>query len=146
MATRFTSPPDPAAFNALVWEIVRQIPPGRVSTYGQIASMIPPPQGMTPPDYNAFGARWVGGAMARCPDDVPWQRVINSQGKVSPRKSGGHLVQRRLLEEEGVVFDDRGRVDFAEVGWAGPPEEWLQAHRLLPPQSLSGPFQTEMPF
>ena len=82
MAARFTSPSNPAVFNALVWEIVRQIPAGKVSTYGQIAAMILPPQGMTQHDYGAFGARWVGGAMAACPEGIPWQRVINSQGKI----------------------------------------------------------------
>lgn len=74
-----TSPPDAATFNALVWDIVRQIPRGRVSTYGQIAAMIPPPQGFNLRQYEAAGARWVGGAMAECPDDVPWQRVINPE-------------------------------------------------------------------
>ncbi|MDO9349360.1 MAG: MGMT family protein [Anaerolineales bacterium] len=69
----------------MVWDIVRQIPAGKVATYGQIAALIPPPGGMPLPDYLAFEARWVGGAMAACPPDVPWQRVINAQGKISLR-------------------------------------------------------------
>ncbi len=138
MENRFTSPPDPSAFNATVWEITRQIPAGEVCTYGQIAGMIPPPAGMNQRDYDAFGARWVGGAMAACPPDVPWQRVINSQGKISLRKGGGQEVQRGLLEEEGVVFDDRGRVDLKKYRWEGPSEEWLKAHGLnLPPNNPS---------
>jgi methylated-DNA-protein-cysteine methyltransferase-like protein len=120
MSDHFVSPPDPAAFNAAVWEIVRQIPPGKVATYGQIGALVSPPQGISLQDYRAFGARWVGGAMAACPEGIPWQRVINSQGKISLRKGGGPDVQRELLEAEGVVFDDRQRVDLARYGWSGP--------------------------
>src|SRR5258705_3525879 len=114
MPPAFTSPPDPKVFQAQVWDITRQVPRGRVATYGQIAAMIPPPGAMSPKDYQAFGARWVGGAMAACPDDVPWQRVINAQGKISPRP--GAERQRLLLEEEGVAFDERGKIDFDSFG------------------------------
>ena len=61
METVYTSHRDPKIFNALVWEIVRQIPPGKVSSYGKIAAMIPPPEGMTLRSYEAFGrAGWAG--------------------------------------------------------------------------------------
>jgi methylated-DNA-protein-cysteine methyltransferase related protein len=120
MEARFASPPDRQAYYAQVWEIVRQIPPGKVSTYGQIAALIPPPGGMSERDYTAWGARWVGGAMAACPSDVPWQRVINAQGKISIRKGAGSLEQRALLEAESIEFDDRERVDLARFGWTGP--------------------------
>ena len=67
----YTSPPDPRAFNARIWEIVRQIPRGKVMTYGQIAAMIPPPEDVTIEEYKAAGARWVGGrwrpARTTCP-------------------------------------------------------------------------------
>jgi methylated-DNA-protein-cysteine methyltransferase-like protein len=89
-----------------------------VVTYGQIAGLIAAPSGMHIKDYLAFGARWVGGAMAACPDDVPWQRVINAQGKISLRQNADK--QRALLEEEGVVFNERGRVDLKVYGWSGP--------------------------
>jgi methylated-DNA-protein-cysteine methyltransferase related protein len=128
---QFTSPPDAIIFNNQVWEIVRQIPAGKVSAYGQIARLIPPPEGVDPKSYLAFGPRWVGSAMAKCPDDVPWQRVINSKGEISPRP--GAEEQRRLLEEEGVVFTDRGRVDLNLYGWEGPDADWCQAHGLVPP-------------
>lgn len=117
---KFTSPPHRAEFNLAVWELVRKIPAGRVATYGQIASLINPPEGMSPPDYAAWGARWVGGAMAACPDDVPWQRVVNSKGKISTRHGGGQTTQKELLEEEGVIFDERERIDLARFGWTGP--------------------------
>jgi methylated-DNA-protein-cysteine methyltransferase-like protein len=64
------------------------------------------------------GARWVGSAMAQCPDDVPWQRVINSQGKISIRKnSDGHLLQKKMLEDEGIEFDKKDRIDLSRYGW-----------------------------
>jgi methylated-DNA-protein-cysteine methyltransferase-like protein len=94
-----------------IWAAVRDIPPGRVATYKQIAWLL----GLSTP-------RQVGYAMAALPDgsDVPWQRVINSRGEVSPRRCGaGHHEQRALLEAEGIVFDARGRVDLARFGWQG---------------------------
>jgi methylated-DNA-protein-cysteine methyltransferase-like protein len=124
MSPGFTSPPDPMFFYAQVWEIVRQIPYGHVTTYGRIAAMIPPPQGIDPKNYKAFGARWVGGAMAACPDGVPWQRVVNAQGKISPRK--GADLQRQLLEDEGVIFDQRERIDLKQYGWHAPQQEETQ--------------------
>ena len=122
----FTSPPDPIIFNNRVWEVVRQIPAGKVATYGQIARMIPPPEGVAAKSYLSLGPRWVGGAMAACPDDVPWQRVINSKGEISPRP--GADEQRRLLEEEGVEFDVRDRVYLKVFGWktkSGSAQPWL---------------------
>jgi len=125
----FTSPPNPHAFNALVWNLVRQIPVGKVATYGQIGALILPPEGMPLKDYDAFRARWVGGAIAACPPDAPWQRVINAQGKISLR--AGAEEQRTLLEAEGVEFDARGRIDLHLFGWQGPSAEWQPAHDLL---------------
>jgi len=117
----YTSPPNQQAYYEQVWNLVRQIPRGKVAAYGHIALMIPPPAGVDFDSYKAFSPRWVGGAMAACPDDVPWQRVINSQGKISPRP-GGAAKQRQLLEQEGVEFDAKDRVDFKKYGWKGPGE------------------------
>ncbi|MGD8857404.1 MAG: MGMT family protein, partial [Chloroflexota bacterium] len=83
----YASPPNQQAYHEQVWNLVRHVPRGRVITYGQIAQMLAPPVGVEPQEYKALGPRWVGGAMAACPDDVPWQRVINSQGKISERPS-----------------------------------------------------------
>ena len=115
----FTSPPDPIIFNNQVWEVVRQVPAGKVATYGQIARLLPPPPGVEVKSYLTLGPRWVGSAMAKCPQDVPWQRVINSKGEISLRPGAEH--QRRLLEEEGVEFNLRGRVDLALFGWQPSP-------------------------
>lgn len=120
MTGSFRSPPDPSIFNSRVWEIVRQIPSGQVATYGQIAALIPPPQGISLQDFKAFSPRWVGSAMARCPNDVPWQRVINAQGKISARNETVEQAQRALLEAEGVELDARGKIDLHKYGWKGP--------------------------
>lgn len=120
MSARYTSPPERMAYFEKVWEIVRQIPPGRVSTYGRIAAYIPAPEGMSEQAYQVRGPRMVGGAMAACPENVPWQRVINAQGKVSLRQGGGGEGQRALLEAEGVEFDDKDRVDLRVYLWEGP--------------------------
>ena len=91
-----------------IYELVSKVPLGCVTTYGQIAREV----GCT--------ARTVGFAMAALPPghDVPWQRVINSQGKVSQRsESDGNILQRDLLEAEGVRFDQNGRISLDEYGW-----------------------------
>jgi methylated-DNA-protein-cysteine methyltransferase-like protein len=113
---RYTSPPNQQAYYERVWDVVRQIPRGKVASYGQIALMLPPPDGVDFESYKAFAPRWVGGAMAACPEDVPWQRVINSQGKISERP--GAERQRLLLEEEGVEFV-KDKVDMKKYGWKG---------------------------
>jgi len=110
----YASPPDQQAYYEQVWDLARQVPRGNVGTYGQIAKMIPSPVGIEPEDYAAYGSRWVGNAMSACPGDVPWQRVINSQGKISKRLGAeGH---RHLLEEEGIVFV-KDKVDLVIYQW-----------------------------
>lgn len=92
-----------------ILDVARQIPYGEVATYGQIALIV---GDCTP--------RMVGYCLASLDfdSDVPWQRVINYQGKISAR-SGGHgsEKQRELLEAEGVEFDAQGRVNFRRYGW-----------------------------
>ena len=123
---QFTSPPNPESFYAHVWEIVRQIPRGKVATYGQIAKLLPPPNGVEIETYVAFGPLWVGGALAHCPEDVPWQRVVNSKGEISERDGAGARRQRLMLEEEKVFFNDRGRIYLKQFGWKGTSGDVLQ--------------------
>jgi methylated-DNA-protein-cysteine methyltransferase related protein len=113
---QFTSPPNPQQYYERVWQLVRQVPRGKVATYGQIALMLPAPNGVDLETYKAYGPRWVGGAMAACPENVPWQRVINSQGKISERP--GAEKQRQLLEAEGIEFVN-DKVDLKKYGWHG---------------------------
>lgn len=134
------NPPNAKQFFETVWDIVRQIPEGRVSTYGQIASMIPPTDYTDPDQMKRLAPRWVGTAMRKTPKgtSVPWQRVINSQGKISfPAGSPQAEEQQQLLELEGIAFDNKGKVNFAEVGWEGPNYEYLESNDLMPPRELS---------
>ena len=96
-------------YRDLIYEIVRQIPSGKVTSYGRIARLVP---GCT--------ARMVGYALAALPAgmDVPWQRVINAKGKISPHGAGfGSALQYQLLLDEEIVFDIEGRIDFDIFGW-----------------------------
>ncbi len=102
---------------ARVYVIVRQTPPGMVATYGQIAAIV-----------GNCTARMVGYAMGSLSagSDVPWWRIINSQGKISPR--GSHLStleQQELLEEEGVKFGPNNKISLKEYRWSGPEFGWL---------------------
>jgi methylated-DNA-protein-cysteine methyltransferase related protein len=94
----------------IIWNIVRAIPVARVATYGQIAEIA----GLE------GHARQVGYALHNLDDesDVPWHRVVNARGEVSPRSSGdSHELQRMLLEAEGVEFNAKGRVDLKKFRW-----------------------------
>ena len=113
-------PQDQAAWRSIVYDIIRTIPEGRVMTYGGVAASIPPPAGTDPASYRSIRARWVGYALKRCPDDVPWYRVVNAQGRVSVRHGLGPNLQRSLLEEEGIEFDAEDRLDIESLRWALP--------------------------
>jgi methylated-DNA-protein-cysteine methyltransferase related protein len=94
-------------FEAAVYRLVRRVPRGRVVTYGQLAALLGFPH----------RARAVGRAMSICPSNLPWHRVVNAQGGISPRRRvSGMLTQRILLEQEGVRLR-LGRVSLARHGW-----------------------------
>jgi methylated-DNA-protein-cysteine methyltransferase-like protein len=99
-----------------IYAAVAHIPEGRVSTYGRIAAAI----------GRRGQARQVGYALAALPGDradVPWHRVVNAAGRVSPRADPGRDgLQQRLLEAEGVRFDASGRIDLSRYLWRPPPE------------------------
>lgn len=93
----------------VIWEIVRRIPRGRVSTYGQIARLA----GL------ARRARFVGYALHNLPPGmpIPWHRVINAKGMISfPEGSANYNRQRGLLEREGIRLVD-GKIDLRKKGW-----------------------------
>ena len=95
-----------------IYEIIRLIPSGKVATYGQISEIV-----------GGCTARMVGYTASSIPleSDIPWQRVINCKGKISLRSSGigGELVQQKILEAEGVKFDQLGRTDLEQYRWEG---------------------------
>jgi methylated-DNA-protein-cysteine methyltransferase related protein len=113
----YRSPKEMQSFDVDVWQAVAEVPASMVVTYGQVAKIVGPPAGVDEDTYRAFGARWVGQAMARCPDSVPWHRVVNSQGKISLRGESGAHLQREKLEAEGVEFDARGKIDLKRFQW-----------------------------
>ena len=99
-----------------VYDIVSQIPAGRVATYGQVALLAGSPR----------AARQVGFALGKLDGDsaVPWHRVVNARGQVSLRafSEGCEELQEELLADEGVVLDEGGRIDLSKWGWDGPDE------------------------
>lgn len=98
-----------------IYEIIERIPTGKVSTYGQIATLAGNPR----------AARTVGWALASLRDGrkVPWHRVINSRGSSSFPDEAKRNLQQALLEQEGVVFDRNGRVDLEKFLWRGEPRD-----------------------
>lgn len=95
-----------------VYAFVRSVPRGKVVTYGQVALELGSPA----------AARAVGYALHFLPgnSDVPWWRVINAGGGISLRGRGEAAeVQRRLLEEEGLVFRPAGTIDLRRYRWLG---------------------------
>lgn len=113
MVRRVIPPPGPSEGRVYdrFYDVVRQVPPGRVITYGSVAAMAGLPG----------RARQVGYALAATPTDrdLPWHRVINARGEISSRSGGvgQERLQRALLEAEGVPFDHRDRVDLERFGW-----------------------------
>ncbi|MDR1689237.1 MAG: methylated-DNA--[protein]-cysteine S-methyltransferase [Clostridiales bacterium] len=92
-------------FSERVYSVVEKIPRGKVLSYGQIAKILGRPR----------AAREVGWAMSKCPEHLPWQRVVMKDGSIA---GGGYAALRRaLLEDEGVVFTQRGRVDMQKHTW-----------------------------
>ncbi len=93
-----------------IYTVVRRIPRGRVATYGQVAALA------------GLGghARQVGYALHALATEraVPWHRVVNARGQISPRtEPGGDLIQRRLLEREGVNFAAADRLELGRYRW-----------------------------
>ena len=92
-----------------IYKIAAEIPKGKVMTYGQIARSL----------GNPGWARLVGQAMAYAasPLDIPYHRVINSKGEMAPDYAfGGQNIQRKMLEDEGVIFKPNGCVDLKKSG------------------------------
>jgi len=106
-----TAPPQGDAAVAAICAVVRRIPNGWVATYGQVAAMAGLPR----------RARLVGQVLQHLDPatKIPWHRVVNARGEVSYSlsRNGGDALQQRLLEREGIEFDDRNRFNLERFRW-----------------------------
>jgi methylated-DNA-protein-cysteine methyltransferase-like protein len=107
-----------------VYRIVEQIPRGRVATYGQISRLLD----------GRYSPKFVGWALHATPEGrgaLPWHRVVNARGGISTRQILGYApdLQKQLLLEEGVAFDERDRCDLATYQWDGKPEKPKRSRR-----------------
>lgn len=95
-----------------VYALVKKVPKGKVTSYGRIAALLGKPR----------AARAVGYALNALSkgqeQKIPWQRVINSQGKISFRgDTGRSILQKKMLEDEGIKFDSTESIDLKVFGW-----------------------------
>ena len=93
-----------------IYAVVKQIPKGKVATYGQVARLA----GL------AGHARQVGYALSATPEgeDLPWHRVINAKGEISKRANPVYeQIQREMLEDEGLVFGPDARLSLSLYQW-----------------------------
>ena len=97
---------DPS-FRQAVYDIVAQIPYGRVMTYGDIALRVGHP----------YAARQVGGIAHFGPTELPWHRVVNRFGECASGYYGGKSAHARALQEEAIPVEDFHIVDFEERRW-----------------------------
>lgn len=115
-----------ANFYEQVYAVVRRIPPGKVTSYGRVAQMLGRP----------LAARAVGYALSALKDidpaqrDVPWQRVLNSQGRISiVDRENSVNRQAELLRAEGVTVSETLKVDLDQFLWAG--LHWVEVDDIL---------------
>jgi len=101
-------------FYQRVYDLVRKVPSGRIVTYGQVAAMLGSPQAARTVGY-ALNALRSGSVFP----PVPWQRVINAQGRISLPPGGGFEMQRDILKDEGVEADEKGVYDMSLYRWDG---------------------------
>jgi methylated-DNA-protein-cysteine methyltransferase-like protein len=100
-----------SSFRESVYEIVRQIPKGKLMTYGDIAAIAGHP----------YAARVVGQIAHFGPEELPWQRVVNRLGAMASGYYGGKEIHKQILEAEGVaVGEDYKVVKFKEYRWHPP--------------------------
>ena len=99
----------PSDFTQDVVKIIKNIPSGKVLTYGRIAKLAGNPQA-------ARQVSWLLHSSTK-KYNLPWHRVINSLGKISMKSFDDREYQKRLLEKEGVVFRDNYKIDLKNFLW-----------------------------
>lgn len=119
-------------FTKKVLSLITKIPPGKVASYGQIAALAGKPH----------GSRGVGWILNSCTEShqLPWQRVINSQGKISfPKASKLYKEQKKLLLKEKVSFLENDSIDLKIFGWQ------KSVKKKLPPKNQPRMFISQRP-
>jgi len=101
----------PSPFTQKVKTLIRQIPAGKVASYGLIAALAGNPRA-------ARQVAWVLHSSSAA-DQLPWHRVINRKGKISLKPFGGYEIQKQLLLQEGVVFDEKDALNLDRFLWSG---------------------------
>ncbi|WP_338470612.1 MGMT family protein [Niallia sp. XMNu-256] len=96
-------------FTKNVIKIIQSIPKGRIMTYGQIAAIGGSPRG-------ARQVVRILHSMSRA-YGLPWHRVVNAKGEIAIKDDEGHFVQVALLKEEGIVVDEKDRIDVEKYRW-----------------------------
>lgn len=123
--TSENTPMDDRQYFQSIFDIVRDIPPGQVMSYGQVGRTI------------GCSARTVGWAMANALEgDVPWQRVVGADGylRIGKRSVALQEAQRKLLEREGVAFTDGGCVDMTRHQVGAPPKTQILVFEFAGPE------------
>lgn len=101
-------------FSRAVMSWVKKIPKGKIASYGQIARLAGKPNG-------ARGVGWILNSSSEA-HNLPWQRVLNSKGRISfSKKSEEYKLQKKLLQKEGVKFSDDDSLDLEKFGWKKEP-------------------------
>ncbi len=103
----------PTDFTLRAKRLIKEIPKGKVSTYGLIAAYAGNPR----------AARQVSRILHSCSkrDNLPWHRIVNREGRISLKPADGYEIQKQLLENEGVIFSKDDDIDFSGFLWL--PEE-----------------------
>lgn len=115
-------------FYEQVYAVVRRIPRGKVTSYGRIAKMLGSPNAARAVGYALQALKDKKGNPAY--DDIPWQRVVNSQGRISiVNREFGAQLQAKLLREEGVNVSDDLQINLDLYLWAG--LHWLEVDDIL---------------
>jgi len=115
-------------FYEQVYAVVRMIPPGQVTTYGRIAAMLGSPNAARAVGYALRALKDTGDEPAY--SAIPWQRVVNSQGRISiQNREYGAQLQAQLLRSEGVTVSDDLRINLELFLWSG--LHWLEVDDLI---------------
>ncbi len=97
------------SFYERVIDVIKNIPEGRVATYGQVARYAGNPRAARQVAYILHASSEK--------ENLPWHRVVNSKGGISLKPRRGYELQKQMLEKEGVVFDNENHIDLEKYGW-----------------------------